>query len=164
MNLSNENVYGCRQVALVGGLQTISALAVTCCKSVALSVGNGDDSIKSSFQFGISPSGDAKSKSRQCGSDDMDLLIVVLGVLVNLVEKDESNRSVGALPSCLLSQISTPVVLLYPCRSWHAAILIEEGYLLLLLTSSSYFHFFFHFCCSISRSLDCHSCSEYLNM
>ena len=100
MNLSNENVRGCRQVALAGGLQTISALAVTCCKSVALSVGVGtvDGGKKKVFQQSVSGLiREAKPKSQQCGHDDMDLLIVVLGVLVNLVERDESNRSVEAL-------------------------------------------------------------------
>ncbi|CAN1810716.1 Wings apart-like protein 1 [Linum perenne] len=72
MNLTNENPVGCRQVAACRGLETMSSL------------------IADHFPLFDSPS----YRSEGCLTDqELDFLVAILGLLVNLVEKDGQNRS-----------------------------------------------------------------------
>lgn len=81
MNLSNDNPVGCRQIALHGGLKSLSSL------------------IAGHFPFFDSPPSSLSKLSmedHQSGKNlkdqDIDFLVAILGLLVNLVEKDSRNR------------------------------------------------------------------------
>lgn len=78
MNLTNDNDLGCRQVAASGGLDAMASLITEHYPSF-LSVSNR---------------GVQRERFTEKGSNDqdLDLLVVILGVLVNLVEKDCRNR------------------------------------------------------------------------
>ncbi|MCO5548529.1 hypothetical protein L7F22_001989 [Adiantum nelumboides] len=86
MNLTNDNELGCRRVAIVGGLDAMASLIVRLFPSFHSSPSNLEGEVGETPQKFI--------KASQTGSkdQDMDLLVVVLGVLVNLVEKDTKNR------------------------------------------------------------------------
>ncbi|BBM98158.1 wings apart-like protein [Marchantia polymorpha subsp. ruderalis] len=86
MNLTNNNPVGCRQVAAFGGLKTLSSLLIAHypwpkapvllpdCKDV--------------------PTGDeAQGVITKESDHDLDIVVTVLGVLCNLVEKDTCNRT-----------------------------------------------------------------------
>lgn len=88
MNLTNDNDLGCRQVAADGGLDAVALLIAKhfpSFQSVSLKVRrrNGEDKGNNR----IKQESDANHQDQ-----DLDLLVVVLGVLVNLVEKDTRNR------------------------------------------------------------------------
>ncbi|OIV91758.1 hypothetical protein TanjilG_26611 [Lupinus angustifolius] len=74
INLTNENSVGCQQVAAYGGLETMPLLIV--------------DHFPSKI-------GDAKDHhhDRNLTDHELDFLVAILGLLVNLVEKDGTNRS-----------------------------------------------------------------------
>ncbi|KAF6155795.1 hypothetical protein GIB67_039126 [Kingdonia uniflora] len=82
MNLTNDNPLGCEQIAVNGGLETLSTLIVghfpsfSSCLSLCSTVkGNGNQSEK------------------RFTDQELDFLVAILGLLVNLVEKDSLNRS-----------------------------------------------------------------------
>lgn len=112
MNLTNENPEGCRQVATPKGLHTVASLVVS---RAPRSCHHPPSDSRLAFkeaeprsdggpvQRAPPPSeGAAAAEQAQEGSgspgvgspvdEDVDLLVVVLGVLVNLVEKDNLNR------------------------------------------------------------------------
>lgn len=88
MNLTNDNDLGCRQVAVVRGLDAMASLIVRhfpsfhCFPSDAQAKNGGRKASEKSF----------REKPAEHQDQDLDLLVVVLGVLVNLVEKDTKNR------------------------------------------------------------------------
>ncbi|KAK7246536.1 hypothetical protein RIF29_41405 [Crotalaria pallida] len=79
INLTNDNPVGCQQVAAYGGLETMPLLLV-----------GHFPSFRSS-----SKSGTAKNHQhdRHLTDHELDFLVAILGLLVNLVEKDGDNRS-----------------------------------------------------------------------
>lgn len=88
MNLTNDNDLGCRQVAVVGGLDAMASLIVRhfpsfhfCPSDAQANYGECKANEKST-----------KESRAEYQDQDLDLLVVVLGVLVNLVEKDTRNR------------------------------------------------------------------------
>ncbi|XP_038689899.1 wings apart-like protein 1 isoform X2 [Tripterygium wilfordii] len=97
MNLTNENPVGCQQIAACGGLETMSSL------------------IADHFPLFSSPSLpfiETKENTssielphrndRHLTDQELDFLVAILGLLVNLVEKDASNRSRLAAASIVL--------------------------------------------------------------
>ncbi|XP_059435677.1 wings apart-like protein 1 [Corylus avellana] len=88
MNLTNDNPVGCQQIAGCGGLETMSSLIAAHFPS---------------FSSSSSPSSEIKEKSssidldhqndRHLSDQELDFLVAILGLLVNLVEKDGRNRS-----------------------------------------------------------------------
>ncbi|KAJ7285506.1 hypothetical protein O6H91_Y329900 [Diphasiastrum complanatum] len=78
MNLTNNNPDGCRQVAACGGLDTMATLVLGYC-----------DKQKKSSEL----QKENVSAERVCFEEDLDLLVAVLGVLVNLIEKDDHIRA-----------------------------------------------------------------------
>ncbi|KAL9686709.1 hypothetical protein QQ045_031102 [Rhodiola kirilowii] len=90
MNLSNDNLIGCRQIASHGGLESLSAL------------------IAGHFPFFDSPPSLSKLRlkdhknGKHLNDQDIDFLVAILGLLVNLVEKDSRNRSQLATTSILV--------------------------------------------------------------
>lgn len=91
MNLTNDNPMGCQQIAACGGLETLSSL-------IASHFPN--------FRTYFPPSGSARENNmsprssaevdhqndRHLTDEELDLLVAILGLLVNLVEKDGLNR------------------------------------------------------------------------
>ncbi|KAI5069519.1 hypothetical protein GOP47_0015820 [Adiantum capillus-veneris] len=78
MNLTNDNELGCRRVAIVGGLDAMASLIVRLFPSFR--------------SFPSNVQGGGGETPQELKDQDLDLLVVVLGVLVNLVEKDTKNR------------------------------------------------------------------------
>ncbi|CAN1810718.1 Wings apart-like protein 1 [Linum perenne] len=81
MNLTNENPVGCRQVAACRGLETMSSLIADHFPLF--------DTMKEKTS-----SSALEHRSEGCLTDqELDFLVAILGLLVNLVEKDGQNRS-----------------------------------------------------------------------
>ncbi|OIV94345.1 hypothetical protein TanjilG_21685 [Lupinus angustifolius] len=93
MNLTNENPIGCQQIAAYEGLETMSLL-----------IAGHFSSFSSSLS--IAEIKEDTSRAAQCDrhltDHELDFLVAILGLLVNLVEKDGHNRSRLAAMSVLL--------------------------------------------------------------
>ncbi|KAH7287577.1 hypothetical protein KP509_32G063200 [Ceratopteris richardii] len=88
MNLTNDNELGCRRVAIVGGLDAMASLIVKLFPSFhsfPSDVPRRDGGQRDTKRVNTTSSTNAEDQ-------DLDLLVVILGVLVNLVEKDTRNR------------------------------------------------------------------------
>lgn len=86
MNLTNDNPVGCQQIAAYGGLETMSML-----------IAGHFPSFSSSLSFTqIKGSSPRTEKDHLCDrhltDHELDFLVAILGLLVNLVEKDGRNR------------------------------------------------------------------------
>ncbi|CAM6037527.1 unnamed protein product [Sphagnum compactum] len=91
MNLTNDNPIGCCQVAVCGGLGVIASLLVAHFPSPQSGLQEeGLEHRIGSLQHGSSEMLEGKSGQ---ADQDLDLVVVALGVLCNLVEKDEGNRA-----------------------------------------------------------------------
>ncbi|XP_027347684.1 uncharacterized protein LOC113859066 isoform X3 [Abrus precatorius] len=96
MNLTNDNPVGCQQIATYGGLETMSML-----------IAGHFPSFSSSLPF-TQIDENASRTEKDCQYDrhltdhELDFLVAILGLLVNLVEKDGRNRSRLAAASVLL--------------------------------------------------------------
>ncbi|KAH9796878.1 Wings apart-like protein 1 [Citrus sinensis] len=82
MNLTNDNPIGCQQIAAYGGLETMSLLIASHFRSFSSSVSPSRDGFESDHK-----------DDRPLTDQELDFLVAILGLLVNLVEKDEDNRS-----------------------------------------------------------------------
>lgn len=81
MNLTNNNPVGCRQVANCGGLHAVSSLLVAYFPKPSVEALQGPG---------------PKLKGKDSNTDqDLEMVVVALGVLCNLVERDEGNRLVA---------------------------------------------------------------------
>ncbi|KAJ8761556.1 hypothetical protein K2173_004332 [Erythroxylum novogranatense] len=88
MNLTNDNPVGCQQIAACGGLETMSSLIAGHFPSFSspLSFSNVMKDVTST----ISPENQTEI---HLNDQELDFLVAILGLLVNLVEKDGDNRS-----------------------------------------------------------------------
>ncbi|PKI40115.1 hypothetical protein CRG98_039487 [Punica granatum] len=101
MNLTNDNILGCQQIATCGGLETMASI-------IAAHFPSFSSSSSSSFslceieEYGIHIEFDHQ-RDNHLTDQEMDFLVAILGLLVNLVEKDESNskRTRDAIAGCL---------------------------------------------------------------
>jgi len=86
MNLTNDNPVGCHQIASYGGLETMSMLIA--CHFPSFS------SPLSFAQIKENAAGTTKDhqSDRHLTDHELDFLVAILGLLVNLVEKDGHNR------------------------------------------------------------------------
>ncbi|KAL6641252.1 hypothetical protein ACP70R_019433 [Stipagrostis hirtigluma subsp. patula] len=102
MNLANDNPSGCEQIASYGGLNTMASLIIKHFPSFDLSMGkihqmkervsSGRD-VNVSEDMQCSQSSNAHQiKTKQLRDHELDFLVAILGLLVNLVEKDSLNR------------------------------------------------------------------------
>ncbi|XP_073226113.1 wings apart-like protein 2 isoform X1 [Cicer arietinum] len=96
MNLTNDNPIGCQQIAANGGLEAMSML-----------IAGHFPSFSSSSSFAqIKEDSLRIEKDHLCDrhltDHELDFLVAILGLLVNLVEKDGRNRSRLAAASVLL--------------------------------------------------------------
>lgn len=96
MNLSNDNPEGCRQIARCGGLEILASLIAGHFPAFSLPLPHSSHARNGSFP----------SKSNltiyHCTNapltdQELDFLIAILGLLVNLVEKDGGNRYIFSL-------------------------------------------------------------------
>ncbi|OMO65133.1 Wings apart-like protein [Corchorus olitorius] len=86
MNLTNDNPLGCQQIASSGALETLATLIAShfpsfCSYLPPLSSEMEENSFSVELQ------------DRPLTDPELDFLVAILGLLVNLVEKDEHNRS-----------------------------------------------------------------------
>ncbi|KZV57581.1 hypothetical protein F511_03041 [Dorcoceras hygrometricum] len=92
MNLTNDNPEGCRQIGNSGGLEILSSLIADHFSSFTLSSSLSDGLRDSSLSPRSSPKIDLQSNP-SLSDQELDFLVAILGLLVNLVEKDSCNRA-----------------------------------------------------------------------
>ncbi|KAI3800380.1 hypothetical protein L1987_28470 [Smallanthus sonchifolius] len=87
MNLTNDNSVGCQQIAACGGLETLCGLIVGHYPSFISHLPNfGDQKDKFILE-------EDDNNNKRLNDQELDFLVAILGLLVNLVEKDGHNRS-----------------------------------------------------------------------
>lgn len=93
MNLTNDNPVGCRQIAECGGLETMASV-IACHYPAFGSSSSSSSSVCEIEEYGVKIEfEEVKPPNKQQISDqEMDLLVAILGLLVNMVEKDDNNR------------------------------------------------------------------------
>ncbi|XP_077241724.1 wings apart-like protein 2 [Tasmannia lanceolata] len=93
MNLTNDNPVGCQKIAACGGLDTMAALIIGHFPLFESHV-SSDSQMKENISFSKLKVIDLDHQSSKHLSDwELDFLVAILGLLVNLVEKDDQNRS-----------------------------------------------------------------------
>ncbi|KAL6883510.1 hypothetical protein ACP4OV_010924 [Aristida adscensionis] len=102
MNLANDNPCGCEQIASCGGLNTMASLIIKHFPSFGLSMDekhwvkervSSGQHVNVSQDMSCSQNSNAQQvKSKQLRDHELDFLVAILGLLVNLVEKDSLNR------------------------------------------------------------------------
>ncbi|KAJ6416568.1 hypothetical protein OIU84_002429 [Salix udensis] len=98
MNLTNDNPTGCQQIAACGGLETMSSLIAGHFPLFSSSISFFGEMQDDSLSIPLKNQNDIHLTDQQ-----LDLLVAILGLLVNLVEKDGNNRSRLAATSVSLS-------------------------------------------------------------
>ncbi|KAL6544792.1 hypothetical protein OROMI_023654 [Orobanche minor] len=88
MNLTNDNPEGCRQIASCGGLEILSSLIAGHFSSFSTSLQHVDSGLSSKSSPRVNQRNNTPLTDRE-----LDFLVALLGLLVNLVEKDGRNRS-----------------------------------------------------------------------
>ncbi|VVA93907.1 unnamed protein product [Arabis nemorensis] len=83
MNLTNDNSVGCRQVAACGGLESMAELIA----------GHFPSFTRSPLFSQMEMPGTCHKKDKHLTDQELDFLVAILGLLVNLVEKNGINRS-----------------------------------------------------------------------
>ncbi|KAJ0598516.1 putative wing apart-like protein [Helianthus annuus] len=87
MNITNDNSVGCEQIAACGGLETLCGLIVGHYPSFNSHLPNfGDGKDKSVLEVD-------NDENKRLNDQELDFLVAILGLLVNLVEKDGHNRA-----------------------------------------------------------------------
>lgn len=90
MNLTNDNPVGCRQIAACGGLETM--VSVIACHYPSFGSNSSSLSLCEIQEYSIKfEFEEVKPNKQQFSDQEMDLLVAILGLLVILVEKDDSN-------------------------------------------------------------------------
>ena len=84
MNLTNDNSVGCEQIAACGGLETLCGLIAGHFPSFG--------SYLPSFSGQRDKSVLLEVDNKRLNDQELDFLVAILGLLVNLVEKDGHNR------------------------------------------------------------------------
>uniref|UniRef100_A0A0D9XL22 Wings apart-like protein C-terminal domain-containing protein n=1 Tax=Leersia perrieri TaxID=77586 RepID=A0A0D9XL22_9ORYZ len=102
MNLANDNPSGCELIASCGGLNTMASLIIKHFPSFCFIVDNNYNTRDSAsycrdVNLGRELSSSQNSKAhqvkiKQLRDHELDFLVAILGLLVNLVEKDSLNR------------------------------------------------------------------------
>lgn len=87
MNLANDNPEGCYQIAKFGGLEILSALIAGHFPSFSVSVLHSDNARESELSSKSNPKTDLQSNT-YLTDQELDFLVAILGLLVNMVEKD----------------------------------------------------------------------------
>ncbi|XVF27668.1 hypothetical protein REPUB_Repub14bG0128500 [Reevesia pubescens] len=87
MNLTNDNPLGCQQIASSGALETLSSLIACHFPSFCSCLPCISEMEENSLHLELD------RNDRPLTDPELDFLVAILGLLVNLVEKDEHNRS-----------------------------------------------------------------------
>ncbi|XWS19572.1 hypothetical protein CRYUN_Cryun31cG0027100 [Craigia yunnanensis] len=88
MNLTNDNPLGCQQIAASGALETLSTLIASHFSSFCSYLPHVSEMEENSLSVERNDRND-----RPLTDPELDFLVAILGLLVNLVEKDKHNRS-----------------------------------------------------------------------
>ncbi|KAG1355165.1 putative WAPL (Wings apart-like protein regulation of heterochromatin) protein [Cocos nucifera] len=109
MNLTNDNPVGCQQIAARGGLDTMAYLIISHFPSFDLCFPMNSQVKENNFssKLGIDA---GHPNNRHLSDHELDFLVAILGLLVNLVEKDSRNRSPLWILSSLLFSYSASEV------------------------------------------------------
>lgn len=103
MNLTNDNHVGCQQIASCGGLETMCSLIANHFPSFCSTSSNSNElkvhTLSLEFEF---------QNEKHLTDQELDFLVAILGLLVNLVEKDGHNRSRLASASVLTPSVHGP--------------------------------------------------------
>ncbi|XP_038904655.1 wings apart-like protein 1 [Benincasa hispida] len=103
MNLTNDNHVGCQQIASCGGLETMCSLIAnhfpSFCSTSSTLNGLKVHTLSLEFEF---------QNEKHLTDQELDFLVAILGLLVNLVEKDGHNRSRLASASVLTPSVHGP--------------------------------------------------------
>ncbi|GMI72290.1 Wings apart-like protein 1 [Hibiscus trionum] len=97
MNLTNENPLGCRKIAASGAIETLSTLIASHFPSFCSYLPRAREMKEASLSVDLDGRNDIPLTD-----PELDFLVAILGLLVNLVEKDEQNRSQLAAASVSL--------------------------------------------------------------
>jgi hypothetical protein len=102
MNLANDNPSGCEHIASCGGLNTMASLIIKHFPSFDFSMDknyetkervSSDRDVELGQDLTYSEDHKARQvKAMQLRDHELDFLVAILGLLVNLVEKDSLNR------------------------------------------------------------------------
>jgi hypothetical protein len=95
MNLANDNPSGCEQIASCGGLNNMASLIIKHFPSFDFSMNSNNqmnESVSSGDPLSSQNSKSPQIKTKQLRDYELDFLVAILGLLVNLVEKDSLNR------------------------------------------------------------------------
>ena len=87
MNLTNDNPLGCQQIAASGALETLSTLIASHFPSFCSYLPRISEKQETSLSVELDD-----RNERPLTDPELDFLVAILGLLVNLVEKDEHNR------------------------------------------------------------------------
>lgn len=99
MNLTNDNPVGCQQIADCGGLETMSGL-----------IADHFPSFNSSSSSFSERKEVPMISNRHLTDQELDFLVAILGLLVNLIEKDDHNRLLLTIVSSSSSSSSLLVL------------------------------------------------------
>lgn len=116
MNLTNDNAFGCRQIAIFGGLETLSQLIA---RHFPLFRNASFSEMKENTLVNNSIPELGSQTDVHLSDQELDFLVTILGLLVNMVENDGNNRSQlaaakVALPcSGELNEVDTGVIPLF---------------------------------------------------
>ncbi|XP_020592464.1 uncharacterized protein LOC110032988 isoform X4 [Phalaenopsis equestris] len=91
MNLTNNNLVGCQQIGACGGLDTLASLIASHFPKYDLFIPT-DTEIEESMTFFNRSKVSGRINDRNLNDHELDFLVAILGLLVNLVEKDSLNR------------------------------------------------------------------------
>lgn len=103
MNLTNDNSVGCGQIAACGGLETLCAL-----------IAGHFPSFSSYLPTFRDKSVVVEIDHKRLTDQELDFLVAILGLLVNLVEKDGHNRSRLAAASISIPSLESEITDVIP--------------------------------------------------
>ena len=91
MNLTNDNPVGCQQIAACGGLETLSSLIAGHFPSFSSYFPPFSERRENTLSSNSNLGGEHENDAH-LSDQELDFLVAILGLLVNLVEKDGLNR------------------------------------------------------------------------
>ena len=106
MNLTNDNYVGCQQIASCGGMETMCSLIANHFPSFCSTSSTLNDLKVHTSYLKFEPPND-----NHLTDQELDFLVAILGLLVNLVEKDGHNRFV--LLQFLIHSLGFPSIILF---------------------------------------------------
>ncbi|KAI3680683.1 hypothetical protein L6452_35456 [Arctium lappa] len=109
MNLTNDNSVGCRQIAACGGLETLCALIAGHFPSFSSYLPTFSDLRDKSVLLETD-----HQDHKRLTDEELDFLVAILGLLVNLVEKDGHNRSRLAAASISIPSLESEITDVIP--------------------------------------------------